>query len=54
MIRGCAAIIIITVMAGTATTPLITAVQYRALMGSIGLRVMATPSTAVAVSVAER
>ena len=38
--------------AGTATTPLITAVQYRALMGSIGLRVMATPSTAAAVSVA--
>jgi hypothetical protein len=44
MIRGCAVISIITVMTGTATTPLITAVQYRALMGSIGLRVMATPS----------
>jgi hypothetical protein len=36
-----------TVMTGTASTPLITAVQYRALMGSIGLRVMATPTRSV-------
>ena len=44
MIRGCAVISIITIMTGTATTPLITAVQYRALMGLIGLRVIPTPA----------
>jgi hypothetical protein len=48
MIRGCAVMSIIIAMTGTATTPLITAVQYRALMGSIGLSVMETPRTAAA------
>jgi hypothetical protein len=32
MIRGCAVISIMMVMTGTATTPLTTAVQYRALI----------------------
>jgi hypothetical protein len=45
MIRGCA-VSIRMVMTGTATTLLITAVQYRALMESIGLSVMTTPRTA--------
>src|SRR4051794_39018356 len=51
MTRGFAAISIMTVMTGTATIPLITAVQYSALIGSIGLRLMPTPRTAAAVNV---
>jgi len=35
-----------TIMTGTATTPLMTALQYKAWIGSIGLRVIAAPSTA--------
>jgi len=49
--RLCPLMNIITVMTGTATTPLITAVQYKALIGLIGLRVSVIPRTPAAARV---
>src|SRR5436853_384248 len=46
MTLRCAVISIITAITGTATTPLITALQYKALMGSSGVRVITMPSAA--------
>src|SRR5438128_5809444 len=46
MTLRCAVITIITAITGTATTPLITALQYKALMGSSGVSVMHMPSVA--------
>ena len=51
MTLRCAVIIIITLITGTATMPLITALQYRALMGSSGVSVMIIPSTVEAARV---
>ena len=42
---GMAAISIMTAMMGTEMTPLITALQYRALIGSIGVKQSTTPMT---------
>ncbi len=39
-----AAITIITAMMGTEITPLMTALQYSALMGSMGVKPSATPT----------
>src|SRR6202047_602451 len=40
---GCIVMIIMTTISGTATTPLITAVQNKALIGSILTKLMPTP-----------
>ena len=51
IIRFSRVINIITVMTGTATTPLITAAQYKALIGSRGLNVSAIPRAPAAATV---
>jgi hypothetical protein len=51
MIFRWAVMIIMTIMTGTATTPLITALQYNALMGSRGVRVMPIPSAVAALNI---
>lgn len=52
MILGRLASNIIRAMTGTATTPLITALQKSALIGSIGLKFKATPTTVARAMVA--
>ena len=48
MMRGLAAISIVTIMMGTATTPLTTALQNKALIGSIGEKLRRTPPAVAA------
>lgn len=43
MTRLCVAMTMVTTRIGTDNTPLTTALQYRALIGSMGLKWMATP-----------
>ena len=51
MIFRSAVINIMTLIIGTATIPLMTALQYRALIGSRGVSVMPIPRTVAAVNV---
>src|SRR5882757_8857341 len=45
MTFGCIVMIIMTTISGTATTPLITAVQNSALIGSMPTKLMLTPTS---------
>jgi len=51
MISGRTAISIITIMIGTEITPLITALQKRALIGSMGVKFSATPRTVAMITI---
>ena len=52
MTTGSSAISIITIMIGTAITPLMTALQNNALIGSIGVKSSATPATVASAMIA--